>query len=223
MNVLERITGDIVDYDGAYITLRVPYNDTETFLRRGYKQAEVILEDARKLSGRQRRNVYAMLREIADWAGYDEAEVKDIMKVDFWLNHLWQTADTMFSLADAPMSVVAAFQSFIARFIVNNDVPTKVSMLNYVDDVADYVYACLAAKKCCVCGKRADLHHVDRIGMGRNRDDVIHIGLKVLPLCREHHGEAHGMSDADFMAKYHLCDGIEADKTICRIYGLKGK
>lgn len=223
METLERITGEIVDYDGAYITIRVPYSDTDTFIKRGYRKADVILEDARKLSAQQRKNVYAMLREIADWAGYEPEEVKKIMKVDFWINHMWQTADTMFSLSNAPMSVVAGFQTWLARFIVNNDVPTKVSMLEYVDDVADYIYACVAAKKCCVCGKHADLHHVDRIGMGRNRNDVIHIGLKVLPLCRVHHTEAHTMPDGEFIQRYHVNDGVEVDRTICRIYGLKGK
>jgi hypothetical protein len=60
--------------------------------------------------------------------------------------------------------------------------------------------------------------------MGRNRDTIIHEGMEVLPLCREHHTEVHTIGRDSFMKKYHLGDhGIEADKTICRIYGLKRK
>ena len=162
-----------------------------------------------------------MIREIADWSGDTPEEMKHVLKLDFWQGELLEMADRMFSLSNAPMSVVAAFQSWLARFIVRNDVPTKVSMLSYVDDIEDYTYACLVNKKCVICGKRADLHHVDAIGMGRDRDDIIHEGMEVLPLCREHHTEIHSMGRDSFMKKYHLDGGIQADRTICRIYGLK--
>jgi hypothetical protein len=81
----------------------------------------------------------------------------------------------------------------------------------------------LVNKKCCVCGLKADLHHVDHVGTGRDRDEIIHEGMKVLPLCREHHREAHTNGQKTFEEKWHITDGIEADKTICRIYKLKAR
>jgi hypothetical protein len=89
-----------------------------------------------------------------------------------------------------------------------------------VDDIADYVYSCLVNKKCCVCGLHTELHHVDRVGMGRDRTEILHEGMRALPLCREHHREAHDMGEDAFQARYHLSDGIELDKTLCRIYKL---
>lgn len=221
--VLEQVNGTIVDYDErtGELTIKARYDNLPTMFRRGYKDCTITLNDSRKLSHKQRRSCYAMIREVAEYAGEDTTSEKEFLKLEFWTSELYQTADTLFSLADAPMSVVAAFQSWLARFIVHNDIPTRVPMLDYVDDVQDYVYACLASKKCCICGGRADLHHVDRIGMGRDRTDVIHEGLKVLPLCRKHHEQAHTMPDEEFFKLYHLKDGIEADKTICKIYGLK--
>jgi hypothetical protein len=59
--------------------------------------------------------------------------------------------------------------------------------------------------------------------MGRNRNDIIHEGMEVLPLCREHHEQAHTMSDAEFFELYHIPGGIVMDKTLCRLYGLKRK
>ena len=53
--------------------------------------------------------------------------------------------------------------------------------------------------------------------------DIIHEGMEVLPLCREHHAEAHTMPDAAFFEKYHIPGGIVMDKTLCRLYGLKAR
>jgi hypothetical protein len=160
-----------------------------------------------------------MLREIAVWSGYEPDEIKDMFKFNF-LSALEETMNT-FSLSDAPMSLVAAFQKFLARFIVSHDVPTRRPMLEYVDDVQDYVYNCIINKRCPICGKKADLHHIDAVGMGHDRNEIIHEGLEVMSLCREHHMEIHSMGKADFFKKYHLTGGIEADRTICRIYKLK--
>jgi hypothetical protein len=45
--------------------------------------------------------------------------------------------------------------------------------------------------------------------------------MEVMPLCREHHTEIHTIGKDCFFKKYHLNHGVECDKTICRIYGLK--
>ena len=46
-----------------------------------------------------------------------------------------------------------------------------------MDDIDDYVLACLTQKKCVICGKPADLHHCEAVGMGRNRKEIIHEGI----------------------------------------------
>lgn len=220
--VIDRVRGKIVNYDErrGVVTIEAPYSDFVTMCRREYKEVEITMLDSRPLSDKQRRSCYAMIREVADWSGYEPDEIKDLMKFNF-IGSLVDSMD-MFSLSDAPMSTVAAFQSFLARFIVAHDVPTKRPMLEYVDDIQDYVYACLVEKKCPICGKKADLHHYENIGMGRNRDTVIHEGVEALPLCREHHSEIHFIGRDTFMQKYHLGNhGIVADKTICGIYKLK--
>lgn len=221
MAVIDRVKARIVGYDettGEAI-LRAPAN----FVKMAHQQQrEVWCEyiDSRPLSDRQRRSCYAMIREISDWSGETPEEMKHILKLDFWQGELLEMADRMFSLSNAPMSVVAGFQSWLARFIVRNDVPTKVPMLDYVDDIENYTYACLINKKCVICGKKADLHHWESVGMGRNRETIIHEGMEVMPLCREHHTEAHSIGQNSFMERYHLAGGIQADRTICKIYGL---
>ena len=218
--VIDRVKGRITGYDErrGVVHIEAPYEDFARMCRREYREVEITMLDSRPLSDRQRKSCYAMIREIAEWSGYGADEIKDMMKFNFLASLVEDMQQ--FSLSNAPMSLVAAFQTFLARFIIAHDVPTRRPMLEYVDDVDDYVLACLAQKKCCICGAKADLHHVDAVGMGRDRDEIIHDGMMVLPLCREHHIEAHTIGRDSFNDKYHIY-GIEADKTICRIYGLK--
>ena len=222
---IDTAKGRIVGYDEkrGELLIRAPYGDWPTMVKREYKECMVQLVDSRPLSDKQRRSCYALLREIADYTGQGIDPTKEWMKIKFMAEDLEQTADKIFSLSNAPMSLVCAFQRFIVRFILDWDIPCNFSLLDMVDDVQDYIYSCLMNKKCCICGQHTDLHHVERVGMGRNRDEIIHEGMEVLPLCREHHTEAHTMPDEEFFAKYHLPGGIQLDKTLCRIYKLKSR
>ncbi|MCD7805401.1 MAG: putative HNHc nuclease [Oscillospiraceae bacterium] len=219
------IKGRIVGYDErrGELLIRAPYADIPTMIRQNQKEVLVQPLDSRPLSDKQRRSCYAMIGEIADYMGDDKISAKEYLKLEFMVNNVNDLSEKIFSLSNAPMSLVAEFQRFLAQFIVRNNIPTKRSMLSYVDDIRDYVYSCLINKRCCICGKKADIHHVQRIGMGRDRDDIVHEGMEALPLCREHHTEAHTMPDAEFFDKYHLDGGVVLDKTLCRIYGLKAK
>lgn len=188
---------------------------------RQVKECYIDYIDARPLSDKQRKMCYALINAIAEWSGSSSSEIKEAFKIEFWAEKVDTLADKIFSLANAPMSLVASFQKFLINFILENDVPLKFSLLEYVDDIQDYVYQCLIHKKCCICGKRADLHHIDTVGMGNDRNEVEHLGREVMSLCREHHTEYHGIGKRDFMSKYHLEKGVEADKTILKIYRLK--
>ena len=180
----ETIRGRITDFDEKRneVVIRAPYTDFATMCRREYKEVEIRLIDSRRLSPRQRKSCYAMINEIAAYMGEIPNEAKDFLKLSFWTEELQEKADELFSLSNAPMSIVAAFQKWLARFIVRHEIPCKVSLLSYVDDVEDYVYSCLCYKKCAICGRQADLHHVDAVGMGADRTEIIHEGMRVLPL-----------------------------------------
>lgn len=220
---VETVRGRIVGYDEkrGELLIRAPYSDWVTMTARQFKECLVQPMDSRPLSDKQRKACYALMGAIADYAGMSKDRTKELMKLKFLSENMEDMSERIFSLSNAPMSYVCAFQRFLVQFILEWDIPTDFSLLDMVDDVSDYIYGCLVNKKCVICGRPADLHHVERVGMGRNRDEIIHEGMEVLPLCREHHTEAHTMPDKDFFERYHLPGGIEADKTICRIYGLR--
>ncbi len=221
---IDTVKGKIIkEYpEQNYALVAVPY-DWVTASHRQYKECLVQFIDSRPLSDKQRKMCYALMREISDYTGMTTERTKEIMKIKFMADDLEQTAEQIFSLSNAPMSLVCAFQRFIIRFILDWDIPCRFPLLDYVDDIPDYIYSCLIAKKCCITGRPAELHHVDRVGMGRDRTDICHEGMEVLPLIRELHQEAHTMTDQDFFDKYHLPGGIVLDKTLCKIWKLKAR
>lgn len=215
------IKGKIIDIKEDGTAVIVAPIDIIKATHRKVKECYIDYIDSRPLSDKQRRMCYSLINAIAEWSGSSPSEIKEAFKLEFWADKIETLADKVFSLANAPMSLVAAFQKFLISFILENDVPLKFSLLEYVDDIQDYVYQCLIHKKCCICGKRADLHHIDTIGMGNDRTEVEHLGREVMSLCRVHHTEIHGMGRYAFNQKYHLEKGVIADKTILKIYGLK--
>lgn len=222
---IDVVKGRVVDYDERRheVLIRAPYDDWYTMTKRGYKDCLVQMVDSRPLSDTQRKICYSLLREISDCTGQGLSPTKEYMKLKFMVEDLEQTQDKLFSLSNAPMSLVCAFQRYLIHFILDWDIPCRFSLLKYVDDVSDYLYHCLITKKCCICGKPTELHHIDRVGTGRDRTDIIHEGMEALPLCHEHHTEAHNVPDKEFFEKYHLPGGVVLDKTLCRLYGLKRK
>lgn len=187
-------------------------------LHRNVREVYIDMIDSRPLSDKQRRMCYALVKAIADWSGSGTEDVKEAFKLDFWAERVDTLADKIFSLSNAPMSLVAEFQRFLVAFILTHDVPTRRPLLEYVDDIEAYTYLCLVRRKCAVCGRRAEAHHIDAVGMGNDRDEVQHEGREVMSLCREHHTEIHTIGYDEFMQKYHLDGGVPADRTIMKIY-----
>lgn len=185
------------------------------------KECNVEYIDSRPLSDKQRRMCYALMNAVAEWSGNEPSDIKEYFKLEFWADRIDTLGDKVFSLSNAPMSLVAEFQRFLIRFIISNDVPVKRPLIEYVDDVDEYVYMCLIHKKCAVCGKKAELHHIDTVGMGNDRTEIQHEGREAISLCREHHTEYHTIGKSVFLDKYHLNGGVKIDKTILKIYGLR--
>lgn len=195
--------------------------DYAKVVKQATKECYIDYIDSRTLSDKQRRMCYALQGAIADWSGSSPEDIKEAFKLEFWAERIESLADKIFSLSNAPMSLIAEYQRFLIRFIIENDVPVKRPLLEYVDDIDHYVYMCLIHKKCAICGKRAELHHIDTVGMGNDRTEISHEGKEAISLCRAHHTEYHTIGKSSFFEKYHLEKGIPIDKTIMKIYGLR--
>lgn len=225
--IQEHILGTITDLsETGELTIKAGAPDIDRAVLRQYRTCEIILDDGRKISPQQRRKVYALLGEIDEYVnGIRTAEgmeeQKRLLKLEFMLKRMSKTERQLFSLSDTDVTTAREFITFVIDFIVANDVPTRIPLLEQCEDIGRYVYACLVNKRCCICGKPCDLHHVtgSKIGMGGNREQVHHLGRACLPLCREHHNEAHQDEDG-LMRRYHI-EPVKIDARICKIYKLK--
>lgn len=202
------------------LMIRVPYDPR--FVTQQWDEVEVMIPDGRRISPEQRRKAYAIMGEIAAWAGMETEEVKLTQKHDFVQKHLEGLHKELFSLSDCDMTTAKGFITYLIDFVLEFDVPLKIPIMDVVDDVQKYVYSCLMHKKCAVCGKKAELHHVDRVGMGNNRNEIMHLGRRCLPLCREHHIEIDHLGDIRFCERYHI-EPVEIDDKIAKLYRLRGK
>lgn len=97
---MEIAPGKIVDVVDGGLVVFVPYGDMEKIIKRQYNEVQVGLPDGRRISPEQRRKAYALMREIGEFYGYEQSEIKDVMKHDFVANHLKQLQRELFSLSD---------------------------------------------------------------------------------------------------------------------------
>lgn len=208
--------GRITAYDGEVLTVKVPFYDIEYIKRKSVRNVEVHIEDGRCITADQRKKLYATFNDISEYTGHMPEYIKEFMKYDF----IAETGHSFFSLSDVNVSTAKEFLEHVIEFCVIHGIPTKDSLLSRTPDIARYVYRCALEKKCCITGKKAELHHLDAVGMGRKRKDIIHLGMEVIPLSAELHREAHTIGKKSFCEKYHVC-GVVADGEICKKYNLK--
>jgi hypothetical protein len=212
------IKGYLSAYDGENLTIVAPFKEDYLLDKRQITDCEIILDDGRHISADQRKKIYATFNDISVWTGYTPPEVKEHMKYEFIARY----GVPYFSLSTIDMTTAREFLQFLIEFCIENDIACTDSLINRSPDIARYIYYCLIHKKCCICGKRANLHHVDHVGSGRDRKEICHIGMRAEPLCNEHHTEAHTIGQIHFDDKYKTF-GIKIDTEIAKIYKLKGE
>ena len=210
-------------FEDGTMEIIAPIPDMDRALLRKYTECEIVLDDGRRISSRQRAKIYALLGSIDEYvngirtdAGREEQ--KQLLKMEFMLKRMTDAERRMFSLSDCSVTTARAFIDFLIEFIIANDIPVRFSLAEKAEDIEHYVYACLVHKKCAVCGKKADLHHAEgsHVGNGFNREEVHHLGREALPLCRKHHDECHGMPEREFLEKYHLAP-VKLDEKLCKV------
>ena len=226
--IQEHVLGRIVDMteDGEAV-IKAALPSLTRAADRQYETVEIILPDGRKITPRQRKMVYSLIGAIAEYIdGIKNAETiestKNVMKWEFLLSRMEGQERRLFSLSNVDETTAREFITYLLDFIVANDIPLPFSPLENCEDVGRFLYACAANRRCCICGRPADIHHCEgsRIGMGNNRNEVHHLGREVLPLCRAHHDEAHLGSESEFIEKYHL-QKVKLDENLFRKLRLK--
>lgn len=208
-------TGKIISYRNGELIIK-PDNDLgRLFQRQNPRTVEIRITDGRTISAQQRRKIFAIIRDIAIWSGHEPEYLRSMLTWDFCEKQGMEG----FSLSDVDMTTARRFIDYLIDFCFSFGVPTKESLLTQTDDIGKYLYLCLLHRRCAVCNAPAEVHHVDRIGMGRDREQIVHVGLKAIALCPTHHKEAHS-DEKTFFARYHIY-GIALDVHLCKCLKLK--
>ena len=183
------MTGFIKDFDGEALTVIVPFSDGNLLSRQGITECEVQLCDGRQLSPIQRNKIFALVADIADFAAgirYDSKARKswrDEMLRSLQLDYILDICDReevrrkltenycqlmnidLFSLANRShdtidMTTARDFIDWLVELCVMHGIPCQDTLLNRCEDQARYLYACVMNRRCCICGKKADIHDV---------------------------------------------------------------
>jgi hypothetical protein len=204
----------IVAYDGCELTV-IPQTAIEReLMQKNVDDIEIRLNDGRTISAIQRRKIYAIIRDISNWSGHEVMELKDIMKVRYIVDSESAYLAEGFSLSDTDMTTARQFIDYLIRFCFQWDVPTKKPLIDQAEEIGKYLYYCIEFRKCAICNAPADIHHVDRVGMGRDREHICHVGMLAIALCRKHHDMAH-RDERNLFADNHI-QGIRLDEYLVK-------
>lgn len=189
------------------------------------EEVRVFWPDRDEISADQRKKIFAINAEIAVWSANDPEYTRKNLTADFLRQNIERLQMSSLSLAtsgNCDKGTASLFIDFLINFCLDNQVPTSRPLMEYTDDLDRYTYAALMHKRCLICGRKADLHHVDAVGMGFNRDTKPQLGALVMPLCREHHSEYHTIGGTAFGDKYHV-KAVPMDKKIAARYRITGR
>ena len=205
-----------VDSRGAWLRCHIPNELIDERFVANVMHGEIRVDDGRRISSDQRKKIYALCRDISDYTGHDVEDLKEnILKAGFMIK---EDRD-YFSLSDVDMTTARYFIEYILEFCFEWDVPLSDKTVVLAKEVNNYLYLCLRYRRCAVCGRYADVHHVDAVGSGRNRNKVDHTKLRMIALCREHHQETHTIGWLTFRSKYHV-EGILLNEKSLKELGL---
>lgn len=196
--------GDIQKYretdNGTDMIIHIPEKVACYFTDKRCRSAQIRLDDGRRITAEQRKKAYATMKDIAAYTGYLPEEQKE------WLKylHISRTGSDYFSLSDCSVDTAREFINTILDYALEEGIPLSDLGINRTDDIGKYLYFCIKHKKCAVCGKPGEIHHVDAIGMGRDRRKVDDSGSRKICLCRNHHTIAHTKGMDRFERMYHV-------------------
>ena len=195
------------DSTGTTLIIKIPDKRlTDMIIQKHMKTAELRLDDGRTITADQRKKAYATIRDISDYTGYLPEEQKE------WLKylHIAKTGCDYFSLSNCTVDEAREFINTILEFALESGILLSEQAINRTDDIGRYLYYCIKHKRCCICGQKGEIHHVDTIGMGFDRNHYDDSKNRKMCLCRLHHTIAHqrGMESFEKMYKVY---GIVVD------------
>lgn len=201
MHELAKITGIRSDIKGTEMKVFVPEKNLfNTILDKQIRDVELRLDDGRTITNAQRKKAYATIRDISDYTGYLPEQMKELMKYEYII----RTGNDYFSLGTCTVDTAREFISMLLEFCLEQGIPLSDLAINRADDIGRYLYYCIKNRVCAICGRKGEIHHVDKIGMGNDRRSIDDSDCRKICLCRTHHTEDHTIGEKVFQEKYKV-------------------
>lgn len=234
------IKGYIHSYDGEILTILAPFKKDYLLEQKEIADCDIRLNDGRRISNAQRRKIFALVSDIGDYASRisNQREYTEVLrqlkllyvkdKTDsetirrILTRHYCELIDSdVFSLSNCSVTTARGFIDWLVELCLDYEIPCNDSLAYLCEDINRYMYLCIAKRKCAICGRKADIHEVEKVGMGGNRQRMHHKGQLCEALCRLHHHEVENNTpQKEFDEKYHI-NPIRLDEYLCRQIGWK--
>lgn len=164
-------------------------------------ECDVIINDPYKITDKQRRKIFAMIRDIFNHYG----QPMDYLRYMFQKQLEFMKGYEPISLSNCSRRQAGELIELILDFIFTHNIPIHKATSELISSDNYYIYKSTINRICVICGvPNADLAHYETVGRGMNRKTMNHYGKHVLALCRTHHQTQHDMGIKSFNKYYHL-------------------
>ncbi|QXV71967.1 hypothetical protein [Staphylococcus phage vB_SarS_BM31] len=164
-------------------------------------ECDVTVNDPYKITDKQRRKLFAMVRDIFNHYGQPMDYLRYMFQKQLEFLHGYEPI----SLSNCNRRQASELIELILDFVFTHDIPMNKATSDLMSNDKQFIYKSTISRICVVCGaKNADLAHYQAVGRGRNRNKINHYGNKVLALCRKHHQQQHNMGMDSFNKLHHL-------------------
>lgn len=212
------------DKKGTHLQVFVPgVKVNEKFFENKIAKGEIRIDDGRLITAAQRGLLYALFSDIehklwAEGTQYSKDEIKELLKGNFCSEN---NVD-YFSLSDVRLMTASDFIDYVLEFTFTNGVPLKFRTFEAAKEWRTWSYLCFRYRECTICRKKgAEVHHIEAIGQGMNRNKVDHSKIPLIMLCRHHHQEAHTIGWTTFSNKYYVA-GIFVSVATLKALNIRG-
>lgn len=194
--------GKIINHKGNKLAIEfedeINSNFLELLANNDDNLAKVEFLDNRQMSQKQNALSHVLIADIARWS-YDEPKwIESVLKYYYEAK-----SGVYFEHSRATKNEATEWIGFLIEFILKNDIPLE-KRYQYLLENNKWFYYCLKYRKCCICGKHADVCHIEVVGMGRNRKKISHENFTFYAGCRFHHQEEHRIGTKNFLNKYQI-------------------
>lgn len=194
---------------GTELHVVIPKKSIGDKLKKFGKDGKVVVEmridDGRAISNRQRRAIFAIIKDMAKHTGHvDDSEY---LRKNLMMSFMVETGEMLESLQHCSMTTAKEFITYLLKICYKYDINISKNSITLSDDIDLHMYLSTLYRKCSACAvPGAMIHHCtgSRVGAGNDRRKIIDIGRYIMPLCAKCHGLIHTMSEKDFY-KDNIC------------------